>query len=129
MRRLAPVAALIALLAACSGAADVPEGPDTTGRWTGSTGAATPSLRFDFGLEDDGSTLTGTGRVKGPTDSTAVTVNGTKRFRTVTLDFDAPGYTRLTFSGTLSAEADSASGTLTGSGVSGAIVLRRVPTP
>ncbi|MDB4951968.1 MAG: hypothetical protein JWM27_4617 [Gemmatimonadetes bacterium] len=127
MRRIAPAAALIALLAACNGASDVPQGPDTTGQWTGTTGAAAPSLTFAFGLQDDGSTLTGTGKVKGPGDSTAVTVSGTKRFRTVTLDFDAPGFTRLSFSGALSAAADSATGTLSGSGVSGAIVLRRTP--
>jgi hypothetical protein len=129
MRPLAPAAALLVLLAACSGGGtDVPAGPDTTGTWTGSTGLSAPSLAFSFGLTDKGGSLSGTGMVKGPattpTDSAAVAVSGEKRFRTVTLTFASPGFLDLTFNGTLDAQADSAVGTLTGSGITGtALVL------
>jgi hypothetical protein len=133
MRPLAPVSALILLLAACGGGGtDVPAGPDTTGTWTGNTGAAAPSLAFAFTLQDKSGSLSGTGKVKGPattpTDSASVTVTGEKRFRTVTLTFAAPSFLDLTFNGILSAQADSATGTLTGSGVAGtSIVLHHTP--
>jgi hypothetical protein len=131
LRPFVPAAALLAVLSACGGGAtDVPAGPDTTGTWSGSTGGAAPSLAFAFDLTDKGGTLSGSGRVKGPaatpTDSAAVTVTGDKSYRTLTLTFASPGFVSLTFEGTLSPQADSAVGSLTGSGITGtALTLRR----
>ena len=133
IRPLLAAAALASLLAACNGGAtEVPAGPDTTGAWSGSTGSGSPSLAFAFTLTDKGGDLSGSGKVKGPaaapTDSTAVTVTGKKTFRTVTMTFGAPGFVPLTFNGTLSPQADSAVGNISGSGISGtALTLRRTP--
>nr|BCX01925.1 MAG: hypothetical protein KatS3mg041_1971 [Bacteroidota bacterium] len=96
--------------------------PGLSGRWTG----VVQGITIDVTLVETKGTITGSGSIQAPGVSISVSVTGTYSFPNVSMTFRSTGYEDFTFSGTLSADGNTLSGSLNGSGFNNvAITLRR----
>lgn len=82
---------------------------------TGTYSGASQGLTLSMTLTDTNGTIAGTGTI----DGTAFTVTGSRSDASVTLQISSPQLVPLTFTGTLSNDASSLTGTLTGTGNDG----------
>ena len=118
------IAALAFTLAACKGPLDIGSF-SVTGQWRGTTfvPVGTDSVAYTFALDlnQDQSSVTGSGVISTSLDSVETSIDGLWAYPRVTLRLSAPEYSDIRFDGAFARQVsrDSLVGPLTGSGFSG----------